>query len=192
MINVDAEAVISCLAMIISGISMYVGYKAYLQYRKKAIVYIYDLISHYKKFQKSYRSSVIYGQVDFFFDIIPITNNTTALTGDKVWIIDQGQSFDDYFRKNYFEIVTIRQEVRTLKLSSRSKKLIYMCDFSLLYLEYLEGMYKQHKRILDRHISSKESIVYAEKLELPKAQKNLEKMYKTIIEKNYLKVLHLQ
>ena len=74
---------------------MYVGYKAYLQYRKKAIVYIYDLISHYKKFQKSYRSSVIYGQVDFFFDIIPITNNTTALTGDKVWIIDQGQSFDD-------------------------------------------------------------------------------------------------
>ena len=192
MINVNAETIISCLAMIISGISMYVGYRAYLQYRKKAVVYIYDLISHYEKFRKNYEGNEIYFQVDFFFDIIPIANNTTALTGDKAWIIEQGQSFDNYFRNNYFEIVAIRQEVRALKLSSKSKKLIYLCDFSLLYLEYLEGMYKQYKRILDKHMSSKESMISAPKLGLPKMQKKLDKMYKTIVEKNYLNVLHLQ
>ena len=128
MINVDAETVISCLAMIISGISMYVGYRAYLQYRKKAVVYIYDLISHYEKFRKSYEGNEIYFQVDFFFDIIPIANNTTALTGDKAWIIEQGQSFDNYFRNNYFEIHLLE----LLEIAKSSSKISH----SFLYQIY--------------------------------------------------------
>ena len=186
------NTIVSCLALLISLASFYVSYRVYLLDRKQANVDIYHLVEHYEKFSRHYRWDGIYFQTDLFFDICPIKNNATALTGDKRWILDSGERFDGYFRKYVSEIGSLEAEIRAVTFTSRNKQLKYLCDFSLLYLQYIEGLYCQYKRVIDQKLHEEQAIKNAHSSGLQETQHQLELMHQKNIEKKYLKRLKLR
>lgn len=185
----ELSVILSIIAVIISGCSFWVSYRAYILNKnsenKNAYVIISNLLLHYNKNREHYKSGEIYFQVDFLFDIVPITGNATTLTGDKTWILKKGKGFDNYFHKYYTEIQNMKDEIMALHLYTKSKKILYLKDFSLKYLEYIETIYCQYKTILNEGFDCEQAMTNSRNIGLINKFQNLEKMYKIIKDKKY-------
>lgn len=183
--------ILSCIAVLISGASFFVSYRSHVlnkyKEKKKCYIIISNLLEHYKKFRRYYAENEIYFQIDFLFDIVPIMGNTTALTSDKLWIVESGERFDNYFRKYYIEIQDAKNEMNALSLYTKSKKALFLKGFSLLYLEYIELMYCQYKAVINNGLNYDEAINNYQIMNLPEKLKILESMYEIIDRKKYLK-----